>query len=168
MNTQSANLASDTIRQHWDAAAEGWDAHAPVLEPWLSMSTATMITMAGIRSGSHVLDVAAGGGQQALAIASHVGGEGRITCTDLSSLLIDRLRENASRLAAMERADQNISELLETLRSRFNQLRQSGIDEELFDVISGFEALTPAAREKPAAAQRAASRVTASPHGDQT
>jgi F-type H+-transporting ATPase subunit gamma len=76
--------------------------------------------------------------------------------------------ENASRLAAMERADQNISELLETLRSRFNQLRQSGIDEELFDVISGFEALTPAAREKPAAAQRAASRVTASPHGDQT
>ena len=98
MNTQSANLASDTIRQHWDAAAEGWDAYAPVLEPWLSMPTATMITMAGIRSGSHVLDVAAGGGQQALAIASHVGGEGRITCTDLSPLLVDRLRENASRL----------------------------------------------------------------------
>lgn len=52
--------------------------------------------------------------------------------------------ENASRLAAMERADQNISELLENLRSRFNQLRQSAIDEELFDVISGFEALVPA------------------------
>ncbi|MEO8546041.1 MAG: F0F1 ATP synthase subunit gamma [Burkholderiaceae bacterium] len=52
--------------------------------------------------------------------------------------------ENASRLAAMERADQNISELLEELRRRFNQLRQSGIDEELFDVISGFEALAPA------------------------
>ncbi len=51
--------------------------------------------------------------------------------------------ENASRLAAMERADQNISELLENLRSRFNQLRQSGIDEELFDVIAGFEALKP-------------------------
>ena len=30
------------------------------------------------------------------------------------------------------------------LRSRFNQLRQSAIDEELFDVISGFEALMPA------------------------
>ena len=52
--------------------------------------------------------------------------------------------ENASRLAAMERADQNITELLENLRSRFNQLRQSAIDEELFDVISGFEALMPA------------------------
>jgi F-type H+-transporting ATPase subunit gamma len=49
--------------------------------------------------------------------------------------------ENASRLAAMERADRNIGELLENLRGTFRRLRQSGIDEELFDVISGFEAL---------------------------
>ena len=49
--------------------------------------------------------------------------------------------ENASRLAAMERADKNINELLEQLHGTFHQLRQSGIDEELFDVISGFEAL---------------------------
>jgi F-type H+-transporting ATPase subunit gamma len=50
--------------------------------------------------------------------------------------------ENASRLAAMERADRNINELLEDLRGSFRRLRQSGIDEELFDVISGFEALS--------------------------
>ena len=50
--------------------------------------------------------------------------------------------ENASRLAAMQRADKNIDELLEHLQSAFHRLRQSGIDEELFDVISGFEALT--------------------------
>lgn len=49
--------------------------------------------------------------------------------------------ENASRLAAMERADKNINELLGQLHSSFHQLRQSGIDEELFDVVSGFEAL---------------------------
>ena len=49
--------------------------------------------------------------------------------------------ENASRLAAMQRADNNIEELLEELNGRFHQLRQSTIDEELFDVISGFEAL---------------------------
>jgi F-type H+-transporting ATPase subunit gamma len=52
--------------------------------------------------------------------------------------------ENASRLAAMERADKNIGELLETLHKTFHRLRQSGIDEELFDVISGFEALSVA------------------------
>jgi F-type H+-transporting ATPase subunit gamma len=50
--------------------------------------------------------------------------------------------ENASRLAAMERADKNIDELLETLHGTFHRIRQAGIDEELFDVISGFEALT--------------------------
>jgi F-type H+-transporting ATPase subunit gamma len=49
--------------------------------------------------------------------------------------------ENASRLAAMERADKNIDDLLEDLRVTSHQLRQSGIDEELFDVISGFKAL---------------------------
>jgi F-type H+-transporting ATPase subunit gamma len=49
--------------------------------------------------------------------------------------------ENASRLAAMQRADKNIEELLVDLNSKFHRLRQSGIDEELFDVISGFEAL---------------------------
>ncbi|MFY9329331.1 MAG: F0F1 ATP synthase subunit gamma [Georgfuchsia sp.] len=49
--------------------------------------------------------------------------------------------ENASRLAAMQRADKNIDELLESLNGSFHRLRQSGIDEELFDVISGFEAL---------------------------
>ncbi len=50
--------------------------------------------------------------------------------------------ENASRLAAMQRADRNIDELLEEFKGAFHRLRQSGIDEELFDVISGFEALS--------------------------
>jgi F-type H+-transporting ATPase subunit gamma len=50
--------------------------------------------------------------------------------------------ENASRLAAMQRADKNIDELLEDLNRTFHRLRQDGIDEELFDVVSGFEALS--------------------------
>ena len=50
--------------------------------------------------------------------------------------------ENASRLAAMERADKNIDELLENFHGAFHRLRQSGIDEELFDVLSGYEALS--------------------------
>lgn len=49
--------------------------------------------------------------------------------------------ENASRLAAMERADRNILSLLENLQGRFHRQRQGAIDEELFDVTSGYEAL---------------------------
>jgi len=49
--------------------------------------------------------------------------------------------ENASRLAAMQRAEKNIDDLLEHLHGSFHRLRQSSIDEELFDVVSGYEAL---------------------------
>ena len=50
--------------------------------------------------------------------------------------------ENASRLAAMQRADKNIEGLLEEFNGAFHRLRQRGIDEELFEVVSGFEALS--------------------------
>lgn len=49
--------------------------------------------------------------------------------------------ENASRLAAMQRAEKNIGELLEDLTRNFHRLRQSAIDEELFDVVAGYELL---------------------------
>lgn len=49
--------------------------------------------------------------------------------------------ENESRLEAMERAEKSIGELLVDLNSAYNRLRQNAIDEELFDVISGFESL---------------------------
>ena len=49
--------------------------------------------------------------------------------------------ENASRLAAMQRAEKNIEELLDELNHQFHSLRQSTIDEELFDVVSGFEVM---------------------------
>jgi F-type H+-transporting ATPase subunit gamma len=50
--------------------------------------------------------------------------------------------ENASRLAAMQRAEQNIAELLDNLTRKYHRLRQESIDEELREVISGFEALS--------------------------
>ena len=49
--------------------------------------------------------------------------------------------ENASRLASMQRAEKSITELLDTMNADFYRLRQARIDEELFDVVSGFEAL---------------------------
>jgi len=49
--------------------------------------------------------------------------------------------ENASRLAAMQRAEKNIEEMLYILNKNYHHIRQNSIDEELFDVVSGFEAL---------------------------
>lgn len=49
--------------------------------------------------------------------------------------------ENASCLASMQRAEKNIGDMLEDLGRDFRRRRQEGIDEELFDVISGYVAL---------------------------
>ena len=51
--------------------------------------------------------------------------------------------ENAARLAAMQRAEKNIEDLSADLKQSFNRLRQSSIDEELFDVMAGFTQLQP-------------------------
>jgi F-type H+-transporting ATPase subunit gamma len=50
--------------------------------------------------------------------------------------------ENASRLAAMQRAEKNIDDLVGNLNQTFRRLRQTSIDEELFDVLSGCESLS--------------------------
>lgn len=50
--------------------------------------------------------------------------------------------ENASRLTSMQAAERKIGDLIEQLQLEFNQARQDSIDEELFDVITGYEALS--------------------------
>ena len=42
----------------------------------------------------------------------------------------------------MQRAEQNIESVSDELQRSLNRLRQSSIDEELFDVVAGFNALT--------------------------
>ncbi len=49
--------------------------------------------------------------------------------------------ENAARLAAMQRAEKNIEEMRDAFQSDYHALRQNSVTEELFDVITGFEAL---------------------------
>lgn len=50
--------------------------------------------------------------------------------------------ESAARLTAMQAAERKIGDLFEQLQLEFNQVRQGSIDEELFDVITGYEALS--------------------------
>jgi F-type H+-transporting ATPase subunit gamma len=48
--------------------------------------------------------------------------------------------ENASRLASMQAAEQNIEEQLNSLEKQYHQLRQSSITAELLDIVAGSEA----------------------------
>lgn len=50
--------------------------------------------------------------------------------------------ENTARLMAMQSAEKNILERKEALQALFREQRQASITSELFDIISGFEALS--------------------------
>jgi F-type H+-transporting ATPase subunit gamma len=49
--------------------------------------------------------------------------------------------EHASRMTAMDNATKNASELIETLTLKRNKLRQTGITNQLLDIVGGAEAL---------------------------
>ena len=49
--------------------------------------------------------------------------------------------EHASRMTAMENATKNASELIHALTLKFNKLRQTGITNQLLDIVGGAEAL---------------------------
>ncbi len=87
----------ETTRQQWQAAAEPWYRWGPVLDEWLGEATELMLDLAGIESGSRVLDVAAGAGGQTIAAARRVGTEGSVLATDISERILefaeDRARE---------------------------------------------------------------------------
>ena len=57
--------------------------------------------------------------------------------------------ENANRLAAMQRAEKNIDDLVGDLNQTFRRLRQTSIDEELFDVLSGYESMSKGKTSRP-------------------
>ena len=49
--------------------------------------------------------------------------------------------ENASRLAAMQGAESSIEDRLDELKGQYHRERQTGITEEMQDIVAGFEAL---------------------------
>ena len=79
----------------WDKAAQGWNSHAALIRTWLKDVTVEMLDAARITLGSHVLDLAAGAGDQTLDIARRVGPGGRVLATDISPRIICLARENA-------------------------------------------------------------------------
>ncbi len=76
-------------RDQWDQAAAAWDAWRPTLEEWLAEPTATMLDLARVTGGAHVLDVAAGAGGQSVLAARRAGPQGRVLATDISAGILE-------------------------------------------------------------------------------
>ncbi len=90
-----------TTLQQWNSAAEAWHRWSPLLSRWLGPATETMLDMCHVNKGSRVLDVAAGAGEQTVAIAKRVGESGHVLATDISPDILGFARESAS-LAGMK------------------------------------------------------------------
>jgi len=95
--SNGAQVFKSSMRAQWDAAAAGWNAHTADISAWLHKPTDAMFRMAGVRPGARVLDVAAGSGDQTLALAREVGAQGYVLATDLSPVIVALARDNAER-----------------------------------------------------------------------
>jgi SAM-dependent methyltransferase len=77
-----------TTHDQWETAAEAWHRWGSTLRRWLGPATERMFDLAGVASGSRVLDVAAGAGDQTLQAAARVGPGGSVLATDLSAAIL--------------------------------------------------------------------------------
>ena len=97
MESESA-LDNDVakMRTQWKQTAKGWHDAGTVIRPWLHKATQAMLGMAGVTAGSHVLDVAAGAGDQTMDIAERVGPHGYVLATDLSPEILQFAAEQVT------------------------------------------------------------------------
>lgn len=85
MSTFDPIKYKQATKAQWDAAAEAWFRWGPTLARWLGPATETMLDMARVGAGHHVLDIAAGAGEQSVTAARRVGPTGRVLATDISA-----------------------------------------------------------------------------------
>jgi ubiquinone/menaquinone biosynthesis C-methylase UbiE len=78
-----------TTREQWENAAEAWHRWGPFLGRWLGPATERMLDLARVQTGSQVLDLAAGAGEQTLHAARRVGPDGHVLATDISPAILE-------------------------------------------------------------------------------
>lgn len=86
-----------STRAQWESAAEAWDRWGPLLSRWLGPATEVMLDMAAVGTGSRVLDIAAGAGEQTLAAARRAGPAGYVLATDISPAILRHAQAAARR-----------------------------------------------------------------------
>jgi SAM-dependent methyltransferase len=87
----------ETTRAQWQDAAEAWHRWDPVFDRWLGPATELMLDLAGVETGTRVIDIAAGSGGQSIA-AGRRGAT--VLATDISSNILEEA-ERAARAAGV-------------------------------------------------------------------
>ncbi|MEA2190728.1 MAG: hypothetical protein QOI73_849 [Solirubrobacteraceae bacterium] len=98
MESKAIDPADFREAQHkqWDSAAVGWKECSEFSESAWGHISERLVELAEVRSGSRVLDVAAGYGEPALTAAREAGRDGRVVATDISAEMLAFGRERAA------------------------------------------------------------------------
>lgn len=97
----------EAIRAEWQKTAEGWHRWIPFVSQWLGPATELMLDLAELAPGDHVLDLAAGDGDQSLAAARRVGPTGYVLATDLAPNLVAFAAQSA-RTSGLENVEARV------------------------------------------------------------
>lgn len=111
--------------------------YEPVVQRLLPLDEKWRQSLTALKWPTNLPPQIIGGNKSTLAALVH----GYLFATMFKACAESLNSENASRLAAMQRAEKNIEELLDDLTQKFHSLRQNSIDEELFDVVAGYEVM---------------------------
>ncbi|MEO7523892.1 MAG: F0F1 ATP synthase subunit gamma [Ferruginibacter sp.] len=131
---QKENVTAFYIFHHQPKQGSGY---TPIMQKFLPLDEKWKNTLQEIEWPTKLLPQIAGAVKPTLAALIN----GYLFTSLFKACAESLASENASRLDAMQRAEKNISDLLDDLGKKYHRLRQGSIDEELFDVVSGFEAL---------------------------
>lgn len=92
------NAMKRDVNQTWEEKSAEWTKLANETVSKDDAPNQLLIGSAGIQAGDTVLDLASGTGEPAISIAMHVGGNGRVTATDLTPNMLETARRRAERL----------------------------------------------------------------------
>lgn len=85
-----------TQREQWNTAATGWRKWSELIDSSAGAVSERLVELAGVESGSRVLDVAAGYGEPSLTAAKKAGPEGKVVASDISAEMLAYGRERAA------------------------------------------------------------------------
>jgi SAM-dependent methyltransferase len=83
------------IREQWEKAAPGWAKWEEAITNWTAPATEAMFSLAGIKPGSRVLDLACGAGGQTIEALKRVGDTGHVVASDISETMLQHVQTKA-------------------------------------------------------------------------
>jgi ubiquinone/menaquinone biosynthesis C-methylase UbiE len=81
-------MSDEAPVEQWNASAEGWARWAARAADYLVPATEMMLDLAAVSSGSRVLDVGCGSGEQTVIAARRVGDKGHVLAIDIAAPMI--------------------------------------------------------------------------------